>query len=456
LAATLCLGGCASGVRPADDRLPAVYGAVAQAIGADADITRWWARFGDPQLDALIEEAFTASPDARAALSALREARAERAGALSGFAPQGTPYLSRSRQTADPGTGHVDATSLSWDVSWELDVLGRRSAARTAADADLAAAAFDHEASRVSLAANVAQALFQARALEVQANEAAETVRIARDLERVSALKAQRGVLSRADAASLKAELAGAQAQARQLRAQAQVQRRVLMVLVGRARDPIDSLTLDLPDLVPPMAPASAPGELLARRPDLRRAKARVTAAAGDVVSAKLAQLPTLALTPSLSAVRPQGGMTTSLWSVGATLATPILDQPRLRAQVRLRSAQAESAVLAYERAVGEAYAETENALVTLAADRDRLTDLVEAEHQARLAFEAQSQGFKAGYVDTTALLQTERVWRVQRTSLTIARGQALADAALAFKSLGGGWTPADPATLVSRTLHDR
>lgn len=452
----LGLAGCAAGVRPADERLPAAYAASSPATAGDGDIARWWASFNDPQLDALIAEAFAASPDARAALAALVEARAVRDGALSGFGPQGTPVLSRSRQWSDPGAGRREVSVLTWEVSWELDVLGRRRTARSVADADLAAAAFDHEASRLSLAANVAQALFQARGLDVQASEAEETVRIARELARLAALKAERGVLSRAEAASLQAELASAQAQARQLRAQAQVQRRVLMVLIGRARDPQDSLVLALPDLAAPTPPATAPGQLLERRPDLRAAKARLTSAAGQVAAARLAQLPTLSLLPSLSATRPAGGPTASVWTLAAGLATPILDQPRLAAQVKLRSAQAQSAVIAYERAVGQAYAETENALLTLAADRERLADLVEAEHQSRLAFEAQSQGFRAGYVDTTTLLQTERTWRLQRTSLTSARAAALSDAALAFKSLGGGWTPADPATLLSRTLHDR
>ncbi|ADG10259.1 TolC family protein [Caulobacter segnis] len=461
VAAASGLAGCGAHLRAADVALPAAYAGPASGQAQDpkapqAFIERWWAGFGDPQLDALIAQAFRSSPDARAAQASLAEARAVRQGALSGFGPQGTPSVSALRQKTRPGEGRADLEVLDWDVSWEIDVIGRRGAARTSADATLAAAAFDFEATRVSLAANVAQALFQARALETQAREAEETARIAGDLARVAKLKADRGILSQADAASFRAELASSKAQAAQLQAQAKVQRRALMVLVGQARDPLDALPLQHPDLEPPTPPTLAPGQLLIRRPDLRRAQANVEAAAGRVVSARLAQLPTLSLIPSLTATRPQAGPSVSVWTLGANLAAPVLDLPRLRAQSRLRSAQAEAAVLAYERAVGEAYAETENALVTFGADRERFVELAEAERQAKAAFDAQDQGFRAGYVDATALLQTERVWRQARASLIAGRAAVLNDAVLAFKSLGGGWSPAEVMQLAFETSHDR
>lgn len=461
MAAACGLAGCGAHLRAADVALPLAYAGrpldpPSGPAVAQASVERWWAGFGDPQLDDLVVQAFRASPDARAAQAALAEARAVRQGALTGFGPQGAPSASALRKRTRPGQGDVDLEVLNWDVSWELDLIGRRGAARKSADATLAAATFDFEATRVSLAANVAQALFQARALEIQAQEAQETARIAGDLVKVADLKAGRGILSQADAASFRAERASSKAQVAQLQAQAKVQRRALMVLVGRARDPLDALPLQHPDLQPPIPPPEAPGRLLMQRPDLRRAQANVEAAAGRVVSARLAQLPTLSLIPSLSATRPQTGPTASIWTLGANLAAPVLDLPRLRAQSRLRSAEAESAVLAYERAVGEAYAETENALVTLGADRERLVDLIEAERQAKAAFDAQEQGFRAGYVDATALLQTERIWRQARVSLIAGRAAALNDAALVFKSLGGGWPPAEVQQLASETSHDR
>lgn len=460
IAAASGLAGCAAHLRAADVALPAAYSAPSGALGAgagrEASIERWWVAFRDPQLDALIDEALRASPDTQAALAALRQARAVRQGALTGFGPQGTPSVRAARQWARPGEGDVDSRTASFDVSWEIDLLGRRGAARTSADAALASAAFDFEATRVSLAANVAQALFQARALEAQSREAGETARIAGDLVRVADLKAGRGILSQADAASFRAELANARAQAAALRAQAQVQRRILLVLLGRARAGLETLSLEHPDLDPPLPPLSAPGELLIRRPDLQRAKANVDAAAGRLVSARLAQLPTLSLVPSLTASRLPAGANASVWTLGANLAAPVLDLPRLRAESRLRTAEAEAAVLAYERAIGQAYAETENALLTLAADRDRLADLVVADAQAKAAFDAQEQGFRAGYIEAVTLLQTERTWRQARTALVAVRAATLGDAVQAFKSLGGGWSPVEAQQLASETSHDR
>ncbi|MBL7590236.1 TolC family protein, partial [Escherichia coli] len=70
------------------------------------------------------------------------------------------------------------AASPTFNLSWELDLLGRRGVAREAADADLAAARFVQEGTRATLAADVADALFAARGLAAQVEAARETLTI--------------------------------------------------------------------------------------------------------------------------------------------------------------------------------------------------------------------------------------------------------------------------------------
>ena len=84
LLAGLALAGCASGPKPRPDlRLPAAYEAPAPAAPAQAvALDRWWTTFADPQLDALVDQALAANPDARSAAARLRKARATRASKL--------------------------------------------------------------------------------------------------------------------------------------------------------------------------------------------------------------------------------------------------------------------------------------------------------------------------------------------------------------------------------------
>ncbi len=92
------------------------------------------------------------------------------------------------------------------------------------------------------------------------------------------------------------------------------------------------------------------------------------------------------------------------------------------------------------------AYAEAENALVELNADEARVKLLTLGEAQARSALASAKLGYGAGLQDLTSVLTAEQTWRSARTALTSAQIQALRRSVQAYKALGGGWTPPDPA----------
>ena len=75
-------------------------------------------------------------------------------------------------------SGDTENYNANFNVSWELDLIGRRRDAVRAIDAELAAVRFNAEAAKASLAANVAQSYFQIRALDVQLENARESARV--------------------------------------------------------------------------------------------------------------------------------------------------------------------------------------------------------------------------------------------------------------------------------------
>ncbi|RAK59923.1 TolC family protein [Phenylobacterium hankyongense] len=454
LVACIALAACAS-VRTADVRLPAAFeappGAAADAVALD----RWWTAFNDPQLTGLVEQALAANPDARSAAARLDEARATRTSALVGFLPQGnlagSAKKTHSTQLAGtpidiPGfstSGDSEAYSGTFNVSWELDLFGRIFAARRAANADVAAARFDYEATRASLAAQVADAYFQARGLAIQLADAHETARIERSLYDIATRRAQAGLAATADADRVAGDLSQADAQVAALEAQLQAQRRTLLILAGRTVEP--TANIDVPPSVgaPPPVPAAVPSQLLARRPDVRRAQAQVASAAGRLDVAKLAFLPTFTLTPGVGwskNVQPGFFAETSNWSIGAGVTQPVLNIPNLLAQLHIQNARTEQSVIAYEKAVQTAFSESEGALVNLDADRRRVAILTEGEARAARAAKASRIGYDRGLNDLQTTLSTEQSWRSVRSQLTAAQVQALRRAVQAYKALGGGW----------------
>jgi len=468
LAALLLLGGCAGHpVRTPVTSLPPAFEASYPGIEGEQAPDRWWDLFGDPQLTHLIETALISAPDARRAVAVLAQAQAERRRALSDYDPQGSLSASATRQHATisglgaagaggalPTTigGTTTTYNLGFSPSWELDLFGRRAAAATAANADLEAARFDHDAARQSLSAAVAANLFEARGLAVQRDQARETSRIAHEFAAIGAQRAAAGIGSRADAAALAADAASSDADVVSLDSALAVSRRSLLVLIGRGGDRLETLAIDARLGPPPRLPRTAPADLLARRPDVRATEARLRSAIGTLKLDRLALLPTINLLPGASKTDIKGaaGYGTSIWSIAAGLTLPILDRRRLLAGIQVQDARVEQAVIAYEAAVQGAYGEAESRLTTLAADQTRLGQLAEAETQARAAFDAQSLGYRAGIVDLTTLLTSERTWRASLNVLNALKATALRDAVDTIKALGGGWTPHDDTRTVA------
>ena len=362
-----CFALCAcAGARKPDERLPPAYeapqGVAVSSALPNTALETWWTQFGDPQLDALVDQALASSPDARSAAARLREARVTADAALIAFLPQGNAVGStkETHTTQTSGTvidipgfsssGKSTSSTANLNVSWEVDLFGRIFAAAKAARGDTAAARFDYEATRSSLAANVADTYFQARGLAIQLDDARETARIERDLQKVAQIKADRGLGSTADADRVAGDLAQAEAQAASLAAELQATQRTLLVLVGRGIEPTSSVPITaVVGQIPPI-PATVPSALLARRPDVREARARIASQVGRKIYDELAFFPTFSFTPGIGvqkATQPGFSSGTRYWSIGGQITQPVLSIPKLLNDLKAQDARTEQAVIA-------------------------------------------------------------------------------------------------------------
>lgn len=454
LIASLALAACASARKPGVG-LPAAYEAPAGIPADAAQLDQWWTVFGDPQLTSLVDTALAANPDARSAAARLAEARASATSALTRFLPQGDLAGSARRTHTEqlsgalinfPGfstSGTTETETANLNVSWEIDLFGRIFAVNRAARGDLAAARFDYEGTRASLAAQVADAYFQARGLAIQLADAEQTVRIEEELYKIAAKRGQIGIAATSDADRLAGDLAQARSTRDNLAAELQAERRTLLILAGRPVEPTAAVEV-APNVgkLPPV-PATVPSQLLARRPDVRRAQAQVQSASGRLLLADLAFFPTFNLTPGVGwtrSVQPGFRSTSDSWTIGGTLSQPVLSIPRLLADLKAQNARTEQAVIAYEKAVQTAFGEAETSLVRLSAYEKRISELSEGERRAGRAYEAARKGYSLGLTDLTTALQAEQSWRAVRSQLTAAQVAGLRQAVTTFKALGGGW----------------
>jgi multidrug efflux system outer membrane protein len=262
----------------------------------------------------------------------------------------------------------------------------------------------------------------------------------------VLATRSRRGITARSEVDRVAADVAQAQAQVEGLKGALDASRRALLALVGSGTAPVDSIAVDARVADPPQVPAALPGTLLERRPDIREAEARMLAATGQVRLADLDFLPRLTLQPliGLNYSDSRLGGLNALAAAGAGLTAPIFDRARLRSQLGASSARAEQAVLAYERTVQTAYAEADQALIQLVADRARIAALETGASAAERAHDAALRRFDLGFADLQEVLDAEQAARRVRSALTAARVQGLQRSVTAFQALGGGWSTAE------------
>jgi NodT family efflux transporter outer membrane factor (OMF) lipoprotein len=453
--AALALAACASHPRPADVRLPGAYEAPAGAPQGAIALDTWWTAFGDPELTTLVEQGLARNPDVRTALSRLDEVKAQRTSAVLQYLPQGDLNAQARRTHTEqlsgtlaniPGfstSGTSENYAANFNVNWEVDPWGRAIFGTRAATAEVDRARFAYEAARASIAAQIADAWFQARGLAIQLADAQETQRIQQSLYDTAAKRAQAGIAATSEPDRIAGDLAQAKANVEALEAQLQVQKRTILILAGRIVEPTANVNAPPQVGTPPPVPAAIPSELLQRRPDVRQAQAAVRSSANQETLAKLAFFPSFTLSPGVGwqkIVQPTFSSTTESWSIGGSVMQPILSIPRLMADLKVQGARTEQAVTAYEKTVQTAFQEAEGALVNLEADNRRVALLVDGEARSRRAFEASRIGYERGLIDLNTTLSNEQAWRGVRAQLTAAQVQALRRTVQAYKALGGGW----------------
>jgi NodT family efflux transporter outer membrane factor (OMF) lipoprotein len=456
------LGGMAPPTLP-----PAYEGAAGDRAMAPAELDRWWLAFRDPVLNALEDEAFKTAPDALTAAARILEARATLASEVAQTLPTGEIKANASDEREHnigglqnalfPIGGRFESETATLAPSWEIDLFGRLREAVKVAKADRDATRFDIQGSKASLAASVADDYFQAEGLAIQIEDAKETVRIDAGLETVARAKADLGLGAASDADRVAGDLAQARAQQEDLESQLHAARRQLLILIGRAGAPVESIPVGDQVADAPPTPAALPGELLSRRPDVREAEAHLRSEAGTAKLRHLAVFPTFTILPQLGAsrtVQPSVGyntatqqlypiqQTTSLgfWTWGGGVSVPFFDIPKLMFDAKAEDARTRQAAIAYQKTVQTAFGEAENALVNLDAGKRAAAILGEGEQRAHAASDASQTRYRMGLDDLTTALSAEQAWRATHAALTSERVQALRRAVAAYKALGGGW----------------
>ncbi len=451
-----------------DVAVPERYLESAGPAGAsDADLATWWRGFNDPRLTALIDRSLAQNLDIEAASARIREARALERVAGASASPQLAAEGSISRQRisenaipAPPGGGTSGGGSggfglpgqefTTWragfDASWELDLFGRNRREREAAGARTGAAIWNRHDAEVTVAAEVAGAYLRLRTLQARIANAQEELERQQRFEQLVGARTRGGLVTGQDLEQQRSERAAAAAAIPALQAQARAEIHALGVLVGSTPDTL-SAELTAPAALPasPTVPVGLPSDLLRRRPDIRAAERDLAAATADIGVAVADLYPRFSLTATPALVSTNLGSLlewgSRAFTAGAAIDWPLFDGGRRKANVEVRNARQEQALIAYRRAVLTSLQDVEDALSRNQGDRDQLAGIEEALGTATRAEEIARTRYRGGLVTYSDVLvaQARRIALEEQVIET--RGALARDTVALVKALGGGWT---------------
>lgn len=449
-AALLCaVSGCVLGpdyARPPLD-VPADYryGAMMEGAAPIATlpaVAAWWQGLGDPELDALVQEALDANHDLRIAASRVEEFAARVTSTHAQGLPQVGYAAGAGRQRAGPNVTASNFSSL-LSASWELDLWGRLRREDEAARANL----LGSEQARLGVALTLVSAVVASYVTLLDFDrrlEIAQATLAGRD-ESVDLfqMRLDGGAVSEFEMALVTAEYESAASAIPELQQAITEQEHALSLLLGRNPGPIRRGST-LAELVPTPVPAGLPSDLIARRPDILQSEQNLVAANALVGAARALYFPQLSLTGA-------GGHASSeldelfagdsrIWSFSGQLLGPIFSAGAIQAANEQADARRDQALFAYQKTVQSAFRDVDDALSAIATNDELVGSLGRRVAALRRAVELARERYDNGYTDYLDVLDAERALFAAELGLTAAFGDGHRARIDLYRALGGDW----------------
>jgi len=416
----------------------------------------WWTLFKDPVLDDLQRRLVIGNETLKSSIAAVASARAVLQGSQSALFPTLSTSLSNTRDaSASASTSATtknpkNSASLDLDASWELDLWGRLSQARSGSAASLQASADDLAAARLSAQATLTQSYFSLRTEEAQAQLLERSVQAYQRALDLTQSRYAAGVAARTDVLQAQTQLTTTQGQLAESIAQRAQQEHAIAVLLGVAPSAFTiAPTATLPETL--QVPTTLPATLLERRPDIAAAQARVAASYAQMGVADAAFFPALTLSAgagySKSSLSNLVSAPNLFWSLGSSLTQSIFDGGQHQQASAQARASADQATSTYRQTVLTALQEVEDNLVLGFQLQQELNWQTDALTSSQRNLEITLDQYRAGTVSYLNVVTAQISALSTESNLLGVRNRQLAAVNQLLKNIAGRWEPDEQAS---------
>ena len=423
-------------------------------------LDQWWTGFHDPKLTRIVQRALDENLDLAAAMTRVQQARAAAQGAGAQRLPSGNLYAATTTlyQSTESMTGRFAANTpgyhryqnyydLGLAASWETDLFGSLKRGAEAATAEAQAAEASQTGTRITVAAEAADAYMQIRGAQARLVFAKDQIATDNHLVELVQQRRDAGVASDRELAQAQALLSQAKATVPLITVSLEAQLNRLDVLMGAQPGTYAAELTPVVDIaeVPAISGFGTSTELLRRRPDVIAAERMVAASNAHIGQALAEYYPKLSLSGIVGsqALAPahlfeqQGFQPVSV--VG--LRWRLFDFGRVAAEVEQARGSNAEALLQYRSSVLHAAEDVEDAFSLLVQSENRRNEIVREIAELQRVRDRSEESYSAGVIPLTDVLDADRQLLVAKDDLAVARENAARAAVGSYRALGGGWT---------------
>jgi NodT family efflux transporter outer membrane factor (OMF) lipoprotein len=404
----------------------------------------WWQRFGSPELTHLVDEGQSSNLELAGARARVRQAEAEARIAGVSLLPTANFYSDANRAVPiRSGSASTSAGSV-LQASYEVDFWGKNKASVASAEASLEANRFDRQTVALTVTSGIVSTYLRVLSLHDRLVVAREHVANAEHVLRLVEAQKSAGAASPLDVARQRSAVAQQKSEIPDLMQQEREAQSALAILLGKTPQTFSVGPLGLDTITLPEVSPGLPSELLSRRPDIRRAEAKLAAANANVAVARANLFPSINLTGALgaqsSALLSLLNAPNLLANVSASLMMPIFDGGRLKRERDLAIARKQELIQVYRATVISALSEVDTVLGQIRSlDEQWRLKTTELE-QARQAYDLSEIRYKVGAEELMTVLDTQRALSDVQNDMGILKLKRLQATVSLYKALGGGW----------------
>ncbi len=401
---------------------------------------KWWEDFKDQKLNALIKQALKHNSNLALASLNMQSARESLNLAKKDF----LPHLNL-KAGANKSKDRAKSFSLSAMLSYEIDLWGRVRQSSNAKQSLFKASKYDYDGARISLSASVAKTYFLLRAYLQEKDILLKNMKTYKNTMLYQQEQFSSGAISELEYLKSASEYQNAKVKLSSIKNNIEITQSALALLVGKKLDDILYKRFATKKFVDAdfSIPSGVSLDVLSSRADIASAYERLKASNHLVGVARSSYLPSISLTGLFgygsnelnTLLRPSS----STWSLGAELASSLLDFGRVGDRVDMAKLRQDEAFVKYEMTVKSALSELRNALSNYKYAHESKKDIdILLAYQTRI-YQIAQESYKEGEITQLQFLDAQRMLlnvQIHAVESKLAYLNSIIDT---YKAFGGG-----------------